>query len=80
MVCILFCVSGLCLDMYPYLRLVTHFEFSIVGPDQHGHETALELVSGANIGGVLHRFSSPIRWNGSRGQVRPETGQKPYKL
>jgi hypothetical protein len=33
-------------------------------------------LSGANFGCVLHHFSSPTRWNGSRGQVRPETGQK----
>ena len=30
-----------------------------------------------NCGCVLHHFSSPTRWNGSRGQVRPETSQKP---
>ncbi len=46
------------------------------GPES-GHETALELVSGANFGCVLHQLSSPTRWNGSRGQVRPETGQTP---
>ncbi len=46
------------------------------GPDK-GHETALELVSGANFEGMLHHFSSPTRWNGSRGQVRPETCPKP---
>ncbi len=46
------------------------------GPE-HGHETALVLVSGANCGCGLHRFSSPTRWNVSRGQVRPETGRKP---
>ncbi len=46
------------------------------GPE-HGYETALELVSGANFGCVLHLFSSPTRWNGSRGEVRPETAQKP---
>jgi hypothetical protein len=44
---------------------------------EDGHETALELVSGANFGCVLHHFSSLTRWNGSRCQVRPETGQKP---
>ncbi len=60
-----------------YLRLVTHFEFSSVSGPESGHETALEFVSGANLGHVLHDFSSPTRWNGSRGQVRPETGQKP---
>ncbi len=46
------------------------------GPE-NCHETALELVSGVNFGRGLHHFSSPTRWNGSRGQVRPETGQKP---
>ena len=29
------------------------------------------------MGCVLHHFSSPTRWNGSRCQVRPEAGQKP---
>ena len=61
-----------------YLRLVTHFRFVNCGSGlTNRHETALELVSGANFGCVLHHFSSPTRWNGSRGQVRPETGEKP---
>ncbi len=38
---------------------------------------ALELVSGADFGCVLHHFSSPTRLDGSRGQVRPEMGLKP---
>ncbi len=62
-----------------YLRLVTHFVFYCGSGPEHGHETALELVYGANLGCVLHHFSSPTRWNGSRGQVRPETGRKPNK-
>ncbi len=62
-----------------YLRLVTHFKFCIGSGPDNGHETALELVSGANFGRVLHHFSIPTRWNGSRGQVRPATGQKPNR-
>ncbi len=46
------------------------------GPE-NGHELALYLVSGVNFGCVLHHVSSPTRWSGSRGQVRPETDQKP---
>ena len=37
---------------------------------------ALEVVSGANFGCVLQHFSGPTRLKGSRGQVRPEIGQK----
>ncbi len=48
------------------------------GPE-NGHETALELVSGANFGCVLHHLSRPTRWNGSWGQVRPEICQKTNK-
>ncbi len=36
------------------------------------------MVSGANVGCVLHHFSSLTRWNGSRGQVWPENDRK-YK-
>jgi hypothetical protein len=40
-----------------YLRLVTHFMFFNCGSGpEHGHETALELVSGVNFGCVLHHF------------------------
>ncbi len=46
------------------------------GPE-NGHETALELVSGANFGCVLHHFSSPARLDWSRGQVLPELVQNP---
>ncbi len=63
-------------DNSAYLRLVTHFGFLIGSGTEHGNETAVELVSGANVGCVLHHFSSPTRWNVSRGQVRPEVGQK----
>ena len=52
----------------------------ICGPGpEHGHEAALELVSGVNFVCVLNHFASPTRWNGSRGQVRPENGPKPAK-
>jgi hypothetical protein len=62
-----------------FRRLVTHFKFVIGSGPENGHGTALELVSGAHFVRVLHHVSSPTRWNGSRGQVRPETGQKPNK-
>ncbi len=39
------------------------------GPE-NDHETALDLVSGADVRCILHDLSSPTRWNGSRGQVR----------
>ncbi len=42
----------------------------------NGHETALQLVSGANFGPVLHHFSSSTRLDGSQGQVWPEIGQQ----
>ncbi len=57
----------------------TFYIFTCGSGPENGHETALELVSGANFGCVLHHFSSPTRWNGSRGQVLPETGQKTNK-
>ena len=40
----------------------------------------LAWVSGATLGSVLHHFPGPTRSKGSRGQVRPEIGQKPEKL
>ena len=46
---------------------------------ENGHERALELVSGANFGCVLHHFSGPTHLEGSRGQVRQGIGQKPRK-
>ncbi len=58
---------------YAYLRLVT---FNYGSVPEHAHETALELVSGADFGRFLHHFSSTTRLKGSRGQVRPEIGQK----
>ena len=41
---------------------------------------ALELVSGASLGCVLHYFSTLTHWRGSRGQVWPESGRKSPKL
>ncbi len=42
------------------------------GPE-NCHGIAFVLVSGATFGCVLHQLLSPTRWNGSPGQVRPET-------
>ncbi len=64
-----------------YLPALSHTFYILncgSGPE-NGHETALDLVSWADFGCVLHHFSSPTRWSGSRGQVRPETGQKTNK-
>ena len=44
---------------------------------ENGHETAFKLVSGAKFVCVLHHLSGPTRLKESRGQVRPEIGQKP---
>ena len=54
------------------------FLFCGSGPE-NGHEAALELVSGGNIGCALHHFSSPTRWDGSRGEARSGNGPKPPK-
>ena len=59
------------------LRFVTHFEFVTVDVDQNMvTKRPYKLVSWVEFECVLHHFSSPTRWNGSRGQVRPETCQK----
>ncbi len=38
-----------------------------------GHEMALELVCGAGFSCIPHHFSTPIRGDGSAGEVWPET-------
>jgi hypothetical protein len=44
-------------EAFSYLRVMTHLNFVYCGSvPENGHETALELVSGANFGCVLHRF------------------------
>ena len=65
-----------------YLRLVIPLTLFFCGPGPaSGHETTLDLVSGANVVRFLHKFSTPTRWNGSPGQVRPKTIKKhQYKL
>ena len=50
------------------------FIFNCGSGRENGHDPALTFVYGANFGCVLHHFSCPARWNGSRGQVRPGTG------
>ncbi len=42
-------------------------------------DMAFELVSWADLLCVLDHFQSPTRWNGSRGQVKPNSGPKPAK-
>jgi hypothetical protein len=54
------------------------FFHRVSGPE-NDYETALELVSGVNLRCVLNHFPNPTLWNGSRGQVRLETCQKPNK-
>ncbi len=46
----------------------------------NGHETALQLVSGADFSCVLHHFSSLTRRSESRGQGRPENDQNGRNL
>jgi hypothetical protein len=68
-----------CWFLHPwiYLRRVAHvFNFNCGSGPDNGHETALELASGANLGRSAS-FFKPTRWNGSRGRARPETGQRP---
>ncbi len=48
------------------------------GPHK-SNERALELGSEANLGRLLHHFPSRTRWNGSRGQIRPDFCLKPAK-
>ena len=43
---------------------------------EHDDETAFELVSRACFEFATHRLSSPTRWNGSGGEVRPEICKK----
>ncbi len=43
------------------------------------HEIALDSVSGADFGVVLHHFSSLAPFEGSWGQVWLESGPKPAK-
>ena len=58
------------------LCFVTHFEFVTVDVDQNMvTKRPYKLVSWVEFECVLHHFSSPTRWNGSRGQVRSETCQ-----
>jgi len=65
-------------QLYPrYTRLYpTHIPLTKVATWAFGLDTALELVSGASFGCVLHHFSGPTRFKWSRGQVRPEIGRK----
>ncbi len=42
--------------MIPYYRLGTYSNFSFVSGPEHGHETALEFVSGANFVGSAPFF------------------------
>ncbi len=69
------CRDSQFVDILPSLRDTSTIRYCGSGPG-NSHETALELVSGVNVGCVLHHFSSPTRWKGSRVQVRPVTGQK----
>ena len=39
-------------------------------------ENAISWIYGANLSGVLHRFSSLTRFKGSRGQLWPKTDPK----
>ncbi len=52
-------------------------DFSFGGRTENGHETVLELVSGADFRCVLHHVSSLFGLLGSWGQVWPENGPKP---
>ncbi len=53
---------------------IFHFGFRL-GP-ANGHETGLELVTGAGFKCFLHHLSSLTRWSGIRGKVLSETVPK----
>jgi hypothetical protein len=52
-------------------------DFGFGGRTEHGYEMALDLLSEADSGCVLHHFSSLARLKGSWGQVWSENGPTP---